>query len=74
MDHGEDAGHVVVLPDAEVFEAAELFLEGEGVADDGVVDAHRAFCFDGEEEGFAHEGVLEEGGACDESTSIWSRD
>ena len=63
MDHGEDAGHIVVLPDAEVFEAAELFLQGEGIANEGVVDAHGAFSFDGEEEGFSHEGVLEERGA-----------
>ncbi len=70
MDHSEDAGHVVVLPDAKVFEAAKLFLEGECVADEGVVDTHGAFGFDGQEEGFSHKGVLEERGTCNELTQL----
>ena len=52
----------VVLEDAQVLEAAELFGVGEG-GGDAVVQAHGAFGFDGQEERFAHEGVLEGRGA-----------
>ena len=52
----------VVLEDAQVLEAAELFGVGEG-GGDAIVQAHGPFGFDGQEERFAHEGVLEGGGA-----------
>ena len=59
MHQHDDGVGFVVLPHAQVLEAAHLFLVGEGAGDDAVVDAHRAFGFDGQEERFAHEGVLE---------------
>ena len=50
---------LVVLPNAQVLQPAELFLVGEGAGDEAVVDAHRAFGLDGQKQRFAHERVLE---------------
>lgn len=64
LDHGEDgAVALVVGPETQVFEPAELFLEGEGVGDDVVVEAEGAPGFEGVEEAFAHQGVLELNGS-----------